>query len=409
MIRSVAQNLGSIILALVLALMVWIVAVNEQNPPTDASFPDAVAIEVEGLPAGLALADDINQKVSLKLKVTAAASEQLRSEDFRAVVDLNGLGPGEHLVPVQVKCPDCAQRVIWIEGFDPAEIRVTLEEVVEKKVEILVNILDADRAAAPGYSARPPIVTPPTVTVSGPKSEVDQVSKVVANMFLGGARETVQQTRSVIARSDDGTVLRRVKVSPQTVEITIPIEPRSGYKEVSVIAVTTGSVDFGYWISNIAVNPSTVTLVGDPSVMRQLPGFVETEPVDVSGARQTITRTVGLVLPDKVAVEGGGTVEVVVDVSATLGGRTIQRPAIVRGLGEGLQAEVSPSRVDVILSGPLSELSQIQADDVLVILDLSGLDVGTHQVEPLVFTSGSLKAESIVPSTLEVVISSAVE
>jgi YbbR domain-containing protein len=403
------HNLGSIVLALVLALMVWIVAVNEQNPPTDVTFPDAAVIEVEGLSPGLALVGEINQTVTLELTAAVAEVEDLPLRDFRAVVDLSGLGPGEHRVPIEVQCSDCAGRVIRIEKVDPAEITVKLEEIAEKEIEVLVNILDSDRAAAPGYSARLPIVTPPTVVVSGPKSEVDQVTKVVANLFLGGAKETVHQTRSLIARTDDGIVLRGVRVSPPTVEVTIPIEPRSGYKEVSVIAVTEGRVDFGYWISNIAVNPSTVTLVGNPSVIQQLPGFVKTESVDVTGARRPITRTVGLVLPEGVSVEGRDTVDVFVDVSATVGGRTVQRPAIVRGLADGLQAEVSPMNVDVILSGPLSELGGMQPDDVMVILDLSDLGIGTHQVEPLVFTSDSLKAESVVPSTLEVVISAATE
>jgi len=409
MIRPLVQNLGSIILALILALMVWIVAVNEENPPTDVTYPEAATIEVEGLSPGLILAEELNQTVTLKLVVAAAVIKELSRQDFRAVVDLSGLGPGESVVPVEVRCPGCAQKVIRIEEVDPAHVTVRLEEVTEKESEVVVNILDADNAAAPGYSARLPIVNPPTVTVSGPKSEVDQVTKVVANMFLGGAKETVQQTRSVVARSADGTALRRVKMSPATVEITIPVEPRSGYKEVSVIAVTSGRVDFGYWISNIAVNPSTVTLVGSPLAVQRVPGFVKTEPVEVEGAHGVITKTVGLVLPEGVAVEGQDGVEVVVDVSATVGGRTVQREPRVRGLANGLKAEVSPNRVDVILSGPLSELSGIGADDVIVILDLLGYDVGTYQVEPLVFTSDRLKAESIVPSALEVVISAATE
>jgi hypothetical protein len=62
--------------------------------------------------------------------------------------------------------------------------------------------------------------------------------------------------------------------------------------------------------------------------------------------------------------------------------------------------------VDVILSGPLPALQELQPDDVQVILDLFGLGTGTHKVTPQVILPEGLGLEvkSIVPDIVEVTI-----
>jgi YbbR domain-containing protein len=253
------------------------------------------------------------------------------------------------------------------------------------------------------------VVDPITATVDGPASIVNQVNKVWAEVYLRGAKETVERSVDLSARDINGNMLSRVTIVPPKARVTIPVEQRFGYRDVSVRVVITGEVASGYWISNIVVDPSTVTVVGGPSALNKIPGFVETSEVDVSNATEDITERVALTLPPGVSVVqpenqagSAGGVLVTVDVAAIEGGQTVQRPVTFQGLRETRWAVASPPQVDVILSGPLPRLNALTIRDVKVIADLFGLDPGVHKVKLTVVVPEGLRVENILPDTIEV-------
>ncbi|MDP2777570.1 MAG: CdaR family protein, partial [Anaerolineales bacterium] len=75
------------------------------------------------------------------------------------------------------------------------------------------------------------------------------------------------------------------------------------------------------------------------------------------------------------------------------------------GLDNGLTALVSPTTVDVIISGPLSLLDTLSRQDVRATVDLTGLTAGTYQITPKVeIQIADVIVESILPNKIEVVI-----
>ncbi len=403
MLRKIVQSLSTFALSVILALMVWFVAVQEQNPPTEADYVPTIHLEVENIPAGTIIFGDIPDRVNLRLRAPQSSWDTLSPAKFRAWIDLASLPPGLHDVPVQV---DVSDRSVIVVEKRPSTINVRLEALTEVQAPINVDVVDA---APLGYIARAPVVDPITATISGPASIVNQVNKVWAEVYLRGAKETVERSVDLSARDINGNVLSRVTINPPKARVTIPVEQRFGYRDVSVRVVITGEVASGYWISNIVVDPSTVTIVGGPSALNKIPGFVETSEVNVSNAAEDITERVALNLPPGVSVvqpenQAGNPVGVLVtvDVAAIEGGQTIQRPVTFQGLRETRWAVASPPQVDVILSGPLPRLNALTIQDVKVIADLFGLDPGIHKVKPTVVVPEGLRVESILPDTLEV-------
>jgi YbbR domain-containing protein len=66
---------------------------------------------------------------------------------------------------------------------------------------------------------------------------------------------------------------------------------------------------------------------------------------------------------------------------------------------------VSPTTVDVILSGPVPILNTLGPTDVRVVVDLTGYDVGTYQFIPNVnILPDRVTKVSMLPSTVEVTI-----
>jgi len=383
--------------------MVWFVAVREQNPPIEDDFGQ-IPLEVENLPPGTVIFGDVPDRVTLRLRAPQSSWEELSPAKFRAWIDLEGLTAGLHEAPVKV---DVSDRSVVIVETRPGNVNVRLEPLVEGQFPIQLEVVDT---APLGYIARTPVVDPITATVSGPATVVNQVVQVWGEAYLRGAKETVERSVDLAARDTEGVVLKGLTITPSKAHVVVPVEQRFGYRDVSVSVVIAGEVAPGYWISNIVVDPSTVTVVGGPVTLSKIPGFVETSQVDVTDAADDVIARVPLDLPPGVSVvqpetqgaDNAGGVLVTVEVSAIEGGKTVRRPVTFQGLRETRSALASPSEVDVILSGPLPKLQSLTARDVKVVADLFGLDPGVHKVEPTVVVPEGLRVESVLPNIVEV-------
>jgi YbbR domain-containing protein len=90
-------------------------------------------------------------------------------------------------------------------------------------------------------------------------------------------------------------------------------------------------------------------------------------------------------------------------VAAIEGSITMTLPVTVIGLLPTYSAEVSPDSVDAILSGPIPDLDAITPTDIRAVADVSGLGLGTHQVEVVVdLVLEGVRAETVLPAVVEV-------
>ncbi len=396
--QRILSNLGSALLALLLAFVVWVVAVNEENPQKEDPFPNPIPIEFINQPQGIVVFGDVVESVQVVIRAPQSSWDNLRPSSFKAWVDLEGLPVGLHEMEVQVTCSD---RNVHIVEIRPNKITVRLEELKEKEVDVRVNVVDSPPI---GYVSRPPTVEPAKVTVRGPGLVVDQVVEVTADIYLRGAKNTVErEVKDPTPRDAQGEPLSSVTIEPAVLKVIVPIEQRAGFRDVPVRVIRKGQPAPGYWISNVSVEPSIVTVVGSPVAIAAIPGYLETAPVNVEGASSDVVERVPLVLPEGVSVLGGNQgVSVNVKVEAIEGGLTVQRTVNVQGLDLALKATASPQQVDVILSGPLPRLETLSQGDVQVVVDLVGLDPGTHKVHPTAIVPEGIKVQSIIPDTIEV-------
>jgi YbbR domain-containing protein len=207
-----------------------------------------------------------------------------------------------------------------------------------------------------------------------------------------------------------GLPVSGLTVNPENAQVHLPITQQGGYRDIAVKVVVHGQVADGYRLTNILVYPPVLTIYSiDPKLVNTLPGYVETEPLNLNGVSQNIETRLGFNLPAGISVVGEQTAQVQVGISAIEGSLSLNNMLVeVIGLGNGLQAHISPQTVDVILTGPLPLLDKLTAGDVKIIVDLTGLTVGAHQLTPQAqIIIADVKVQSINPATIEVTISPA--
>ncbi len=397
MFRSILSQFSSIVMALLFAGIIWVVATSEQNPSREAVYPDPLPIELANRVQGTLVFQKTADTVRVKLRAPQVSWDQLQPTSFRVSADLGNYGTGLHQIPITVQVTD--PRVIVL-SVEPAAVGVRIEELKSRDFDIHGEVMDTPPL---GFVYRLPTLTPSQVTVSGPAVLVEQVVQVSAEIFLRGSKSPVERDVTLTPRDAQGSLVQGVAVVPSATTVRVQVEQRVGYKDVSIKAALKGNVAAGFWISNIAVVPSNVTVAGSPDALAKLAGFVETIPIDVTGATTEVTKRVAISLPEGVSILNNEGVMIQVAITPILGGQTIRRKIDLQGLKRGATGTVSPDVVDVILSGPMPSLGALTPNDVQVVIDVTSLGAGVYQLKPRVpVVPETLKIQSIVPDTLQV-------
>jgi YbbR domain-containing protein len=259
-----------------------------------------------------------------------------------------------------------------------------------------------------GYQAGDAVLDLQNIIITGPESIVQQAARARVLVSLEGARESIDQSLVVQIVDAKNNPLRGIGVTPESVHVNIPISQQGGFRDVAVKVIVQGQVASGYRLENISVFPPVITVfASDPELVNALPGVVETLPLDIQDAKENISTRLALVLDPKITIVGAQSVQVQVGISPIQTSLTLLNQKVnVLGLSEGFAAQVSPETVDVIISGPLPILDALTPQDVIVSVDVTGLTPGTYQLTPKwEVLVGNVLVESILPSTVEVVIS----
>lgn len=405
-IRWFAGNLSALILSFILALVVWISSVTASDPNVELTRTEL--IEIVGQEPDTLMVGSIPTLAQVTMRAPSSVWDRMANVEnaVRTWIDITGLGAGTHVVPVQIYISEVFRPVRLI-SLSPETVTVTLEELVSVDFVVQVHVIGEP---AVGYQAGVLAKKPSVVTVTGPESLVSQVEAVGTTLDISNADETIRVNLPLQAMDGQGEIVSGVTITPDTVEVTQPITLLGGYRNMVVKVVTVGRVAVGYKMTNVSVSPPNVVVFStDPQLVKNLPSYIETEPLDITGADDDIEALLSLVLPEGVSIVGDDRVLVQVNIAAIEGSITISLPVTVIGLLPTYSAEVSPDTVDVILSGPIPELDAITPTDIRAVVDVNGLEIGTYQLEVDVdVLLGGVRVETVLPATVEVAIGLAV-
>ena len=222
------QNLGTKLLALAGALLLWGVAHGES--PIDVGFD--VPVVPSGVPPRLVVVDQSSDAVNVRIQGTRAALRRLSVGELQYTVDLSGAKPGKtrHDVDTaRLKLP----RGTKIVSRSPASLEFTLERKATKAVKVRP---DLDGQPAPGFKLGTPEVDPPRVRITGARSEVLRLSEVLTETIdVGGADAPIVRKvkPSLLGRhvwlEGDGDIQVRIPVLP--VEDEAKEKPARGRKK----------------------------------------------------------------------------------------------------------------------------------------------------------------------------------
>ncbi|MDX9829426.1 MAG: CdaR family protein [Anaerolineae bacterium] len=396
-LRTLLSNLGSMILALLLAVAVWIAATLQADPFAVQQYTGLPVVPINQ-PENTLLYQGDETSVAVTIRAAQSVLDELNAQDLRAVVDLSSVDVGvEAVVPITVTVADEGVRVM---SLNPEAQTVRLEALGTLTLPVQIDVVGQ---VPIGYQAANLDVNPANVRVFGPVPALEQVNTITGTIDVTGARDDVSQRVSIAPRNVAGEVVAGLEWEPDVVQVSLDIQRRVGYKpEVEVVPDLRGEPAAGHRRGSVSVLPSTVTLAGPTSVLNSLPSFVKTLPVTITNAANDLTMRVPLTVPNSVVVVETNFVTVNVEILPILSSRSFTGSVEFQGLRSGYQATVSPQMVEVVLEGPETQLDELNPEDLRVYVNLSGYGLGTYRVDPLVLAPPNVRVVNIIPESVEV-------
>ncbi|WP_226086369.1 MULTISPECIES: YbbR-like domain-containing protein [Mesobacillus] len=374
------------VVALVLAVLLFgSVPKNDPDKPGDVNVPSDEKVEIiEDVPVKRIYDTDtlvvsgVPETVSVTLQGPKNLVQQAKTlRNFEVFVDLTDAEIGNQRVPITIK--DVSDRLTVT--IEPGYANVSIQEKVTKEfgveAEFNGNIVEE------GYIAEKPTVKPNKVKITGAKDVIDRITYVKATVNSSGKiSDTITREASVLALDKDMNKLD-VIVEPGVVEVTIPV--KSSSKKVPIDIVRKGTPPSGVTIDSITLETKEAEIIADPALLEKF-DQVRVE-VDVSKIDEDTELTLPVIIGEGIVQVSPETVKVAVKVTKASERSISNVPIEIDGKDDGYEVDfLDPAngQANLTISGPSDIVSALSSDDFRILIDVSELDEGNHEVDLIV-------------------------
>ncbi len=274
------------LVALAIAIVLWLYVGIEQDPISQRTYN--VPITVENLSADK-VATVSKERVNVKVMGRETRLDGITSEDFKAYVDLSDAKTGDSEAEVHVSLPN----EVYFAKLDPSHVNVYVEqrEGETMNVDIVRTGMLPD-----GITIEDMSVEPQNVFVSGNEDALAMVAKAGVAVELDDVYSDSKKDVPVQLYDYEGNIIEpgELKVYPEQVTLNIKVNEADIQKSVPIQAELVGSLSEGVQVDSVTVDPQTAMVEGLPKDLAKITE-IKTEPIDLSGIKETTSFTVKLV------------------------------------------------------------------------------------------------------------------
>lgn len=319
----------------------------------------------------------------------------IRLKDFEVYIDLTNAEIGQQEVQIQIR--NLSDKLTAT--IDPTYVTVSVQEKVTREFTVEPEF-NADLLEE-GFIAGQPTVDPKTVQITGAKDIVEQISYVKATIDTNGTLDNTVTREARVQVLDRFLNKLDVIVEPEIVDVTIPVRPIE--KTVPIVIKREGVLPEGITVESMTLSEESTTI---RAVSQEILDQINDIEIPVNMAELTGSReiTIPLELPEGVLLMEPN--EVTLTITLTKEVTFTEIPIEVEGLGENEEIEfVNPETgsINISLIGSPEVINSIEADALQVLIDVSTLEAGEHEVA-LSFTPPENVDWEISESTVQILI-----
>jgi YbbR domain-containing protein len=400
--EKLTRNISLKILSLLLAVFLWVVILNVDDPVITDTIRNIEVTKVNE--KALESKDKIYEVVSgdtvdVKVKGKRSVIEKLRPTDFQAIADLSQLSV-VYAVPIDVLPVTRYRDDVEIIKQETTTMKVSLENLVGQ--DFRIDVVEKGTVAE-GYYLSEKKTSPNMIQVSGAESVINKISKVIVEVDVSNMHNSNNTLTAVPKVYDkNGTLMdtSNLTLSYDEVVVSIMLVPT---KKVRLDIKLTGTPFDGYEYVEFKYDPLYVMIAGEQEVLDKVPYISGNYNID--NKRESFDdqiNIVDLITEDDIILIDENQVALLVVTIEPMETKELNYNASeidIRNIPEGFNATVNnDSTIRITVYGDEEELASVNKYNLNPFIDLTGSEVGTRlmniQFEPSI-NNISIKNQSI--------------
>lgn len=386
--------------SLLIAIVIWYIAVNNYDPRATRSYSVKVEVTNESYIANgkqVFTIEETYKTVTVYITGNKSKLDKISESSISVIADLTQIVDLERdpvTVPLQVTC----------EGFDRTDISlsrdtipISIETVSNKTLNVTVTT--GDTSPNKNYEIGSLTPNPSSLTIYGPESVISRIDSVIARIDVSNMSVSSERTADLTFIDTDQneiseeTIADDVTFENNVSEVRVAVELWRKQTGIRFKVEYQGEPASGYQVSGITTTPEEVTVAGNNTAISQLVNNggvidISSDLIDISGLSADTTFEIDItdLLPENMKVSSSSSSIVTINIAITPNNSKEFKIDVdqidPKGLKTNLTISYDVPEITVRVSGSDTVLESLSADDISVTIDVSELSAGDFNVVP---------------------------
>ena len=371
------NKIGSFLLSIIVAFGMWFYVVNNVSTEQERPFTNVkVVLEGESVlrTRNLMIISDTNLEVRVDLKGSRKDLNNLNSSNLTLIANLSGIyDPGEYQLGYTVSYPgNIPAGAVTVMNKEPSTVKVVIAERISRSIPVQVAFVGN---AADGFivDKLQAVLEHEEVTITGPRETVESIHHAYIEVDCTESKETIMESYRFILQDQEGNPVDAAMITTNVEQISVSV-PVFMTKRIPLVMTVNPGGGATEDTADIRIEPEYIDVVGSESALKGLEQLV-LGTLNLADIADDMEKTYAINLPEGVT-EMNNTTEALVKVSfPQLTKKEITITNIqIHNVPEGMAAELLTKQFTITVRGSRSLLSKITSEDILVQIDLTGVE-----------------------------------
>ncbi len=380
-----------LIIAFIMSCLIWYMVITSDDPRVNISLGN-VEVELLNLDVlhekGLACYVEENSSIEVKVNVVQERGWLVKPDDIRITADLGQINAVRTVLPVTAQVINNQTIIGSNYKLSANSITVRTEKLLEKEIPVVIH---TEGEPEDNCSIGACVPESSSIRVQVPESLYDQIVSAEGTVDISGRSADYEGKVELSFFDAEGKTIdcseQQILPEKDSVSVKIPI----GITKIVPIQSLSGigtCID-GYRCTAIEADKASVEIFGPEEIVKSMESIsIPASRISLEDRSESFELEVDLneFLPEGVTVYDPDNAELQISVTIerletktyTVSSSNIN----IKNLDTSLKAVISSAQIQMMIRALPGDLEKLEADQIVMTLDLSGLGAGTHQVQP---------------------------
>ena len=392
--KKIANNLSLKILSVAIAILIWLLVVNADNPIGTKSFVigDVQLLNEAYLDADgkMCMQDDKQESIRVTIKTNRKTLDRITASDIKAVADLQqavSLNTDPVMVPITVSCDKVLPDNIEV---TPQNLSIHIED--KDTQEFVVNVTTNNTKPDKGYEVGTLTSNPEKLKITGPTSLINKIDKVNASVDVDGASEDVTEETDVKIIDKNGEEFTDIDMAYLNIsKVSVTARLWKVRPEVRIKAEYEGTPADGYEVESISTTPNVISVAGSDEALSALEEqnntiTIPSSATDVSGKDSDYEVKINIsdYLSQGLKLTSDSSEDVFVRANILPQGSSVcevpTKNIKVENAPESMQVAFDTAKIEIRIKKTEEDLSDLKESDIKASIDLKDKTEGSFEV-----------------------------